>query len=367
MSATTDARSCRVGVAGVGIGARYAESFQSIPGVEVVALCASSERRAGPLARELPLASVYLSFEEMLARERLDVAVVATPNDLHYPMVLAALDSGAHVLCDKPLALSSGEARALLEAATRHDVRHVVPFWFRFVPAMARARELLSDGSFGELRFVDVRFLNCGWGNPDGEMRWQFERARAGSGAISNLGSHAIDALHWLAGDLARISATSSIAVTDRLWPDGRPGQPDADDTATFIGELTEGAPVSFLVSSVAYTTRSAFSIAVHASGGSVTVQLETDIPYTRLRVMRRGDVRPQDIALPDPQGRDLAFTAYDLIARELVEAIRSGRDAVPGFVDGLRAQVVIDAALTSAATREWVAVEYDPDTGSHH
>jgi predicted dehydrogenase len=197
-------------------------------------------------------------------------------------------------------------------------------------------------------------------------MRWQFERTRAGSGAISNLGSHAIDALHWLAGDLARISATSSIAVADRFWPDGRPERPDADDTATFVGELEGGAPVSFLVSSVAYIGRSAFSIALHASGGSVTVQLETDVPSMRLRVMRRGDAGPQDIELPDPHGRDLAFTAYDLIARELLEAIRSGRDAEPGFVDGLRAQVVIDAALTSAASREWVAVDYGPYTGCH-
>ena len=115
-----------------------------------------------------------------------------------------------------------------------------------------------------------------------------------------------------------------------------------------------------------AYTTRSAFSIAVHASGGSVTVQLETDVPFTRLRVMRRGDVRPHDLELPDPAGRDLAFTAYDLIARELVEAIRCGRAAVPGFLDGLRAQVVIDAALRSAATREWIAVEYGPHASSH-
>jgi predicted dehydrogenase len=351
----------RVGIAGAGIGVRYARSFQALPDVQVVALCAASRERSEPAARDLGIPAVYTSFDAMLAECALDVAVVATPNDLHHPQALAAIEAGAHVLCDKPLALDSAQARDLLDAATRRGVRHAIPFWLRFVPALVRARELLAGGSFGPPVFVDVRFLNCGWGDPEGPMRWQFERARAGSGALSNIGSHAIDALHWLAGDVRRICATTAIAVPVRYWPDGREAHPDADDTAAFVAELANGAPVSFLASHVAYTTRSEFSMAVHCRAGSVTAYVDTTAadPRGRLAVMRRGDDAPQDEPLPAPahEGRGLVDGPYDAIARELMDAIRERRAASPDFADGVRAQSTIDAALASVSSRGWAEI----------
>jgi predicted dehydrogenase len=351
----------RVGIAGAGIGIRYARSFQSIPGVEVVALCAASATRAGPAARELGIAHVYTSFEQMLAEAAPEVVAVATPNDLHAEQTLAAVESGAHVLCDKPLALDSAQARTMLAAAERRGVRHCIPFWLRFVPALVRANELLADGSFGSPTSLDVRFLNCGWGDPEGPMRWQFERSRAGSGALSNIGSHAIDALHWLGGDLTRVCATTSVAVPVRHWPDGREAHPDADDTAAFVGELENGAPASFLASHVAYAARSAFLLALHCSGGSLEVQVDTTSPDPRgrLTVMRRGDEAPHVEPLPPAQeGRGVVDGPYDAIAQELIDAIRQGRPASPGFVDGLRTQATIDAALVSVASGGWADIE---------
>jgi predicted dehydrogenase len=308
---------------------------------------------------------VYLDLDELLARERVDIAVVATPNDLHHPMVLAALESGAHVLCDKPLAMNATEARAMLVAATGRSARHVVPFWFRFLPAMALARELLASGELGEPRFVDVRFLNCGWGDPEGPMRWQFERRRAAAGAFANLGPHAVDAVHWLGGDLERVAAVTALSVPERRWPDGRVARPDVEDTGAFVGTLVGGAPVSFLASSVAYAGRSVFSIAVHASAGAVTVHVETDIRSARLVLMRRGDAQPHEVPMPAVDAADLADAAYDAIAAELVAAIREGRAAVPGFREGLRAQVVLDAAVASAAAGSWTTIDYGMTTGS--
>lgn len=351
----------RVGIAGAGIGVRYARSFQRLPEVEVVALCAPSGERSQPAARELGIPGVYTSFDAMLAECALDIAVVATPNDLHHAQTLAAIEAGAHIVCDKPLALDSAQARDMLDAATRRGVRHIIPFWLRFVPALARARELLAEGSLGAPVLVDVRFLNCGWGDPEGPMRWQFERARAGSGALSNIGSHAIDALHWLAGDVRRVCATTAIAVPVRHWPDGREAHPDADDTAAFVAELADGAPVSFLASHVAYTSRSAFAMSVHCRSGSVAVSLDTTSadPRGRVAVMRRGDDAPHDETLPAPAhgNGELVEGPYNSIARELIDAIGEGRAASPDFTDGLRAQTTIDAALASVASGGWAEI----------
>jgi len=290
-------RPLRVGVVGAGIGINYAESFARTDGAEVVALCASSTRNAGPAAARLGIGAVFTSFEEMLAGCELDIVAIATPNDLHHAMTLAALESGAHVLCDKPLAMDAGQALEMWQAADRRGARHIIPFWWRFLPAVSGAHALLADGSFGEPHFAYVRYLNCGWGDPHGPMRWQFERAHAGTGALGNIGSHAIHVLQWLAGDLVRVCAHTAINVPSRDWPDGSPASPDVEDTIAFVGELSAGAPVSFLASSVAYEVRSAFSVAVHCSEGSVAVAAEShwpDGPTGRLTVMRRGESEPR-------------------------------------------------------------------------
>ena len=356
----------RVGVVGAGIGVHYAESFQRIGDVEVVALCASSTRNAGPAADRLGIEAVFTDFDEMLAQLELDIVAIATPNDLHHPMTLAAVEAGAHVLCDKPLAMNSAQALEMLEAAERRGVRHIVPFWWRFLPVVTRAHELLADGSFGEPHFAYVRYLNCGWGDPHGPMRWQFDLTRSGTGALANIGSHAIHVLQWLAGDITRVCAHSAVNVAERTWPDGTVAHPDAEDTVAFVAELRNGAPVSFLASSVAYQARSAFSVAVHCSEGSVGVAAESHWPHSaigRLTVMRRGDEGPRQLAVPGPptsgglpagaQPQDVAYTA---IAAELVAAIRHARPAAPGFGEGLRVQEVIDAASASAAGAGWVA-----------
>jgi len=359
-------RPLRVGVVGAGIGVNYAESFMRTEGAEVVALCAASTRNAGPAAARLGIECVFTSYEEMLTAGELDIVAIATPNDLHHAMTLAALEAGAHVLCDKPLAMDAGQALEMCRAAESRGARHIIPFWWRFLPAVTSAHALLADGSFGEPHFAYVRYLNCGWGDPHGPMRWQFERARAGTGALGNIGSHAIHVLQWLAGDLARVCAHTAINVPERRWPDGSPARPDVEDTVAFVGELDNGAPVSFIASSVAYQVRSAFSVAVHCAGGSVAVSAEShwpDGPAGRLTVMRRGEEGPRQVPvapLPGTEGQADVLApqdvAYDAIAAELVAAIRERRAAAPGFDAGVRVQEVIDAAVESARGAGWVA-----------
>lgn len=367
----------RLAVVGAGIGARYAESFQRVPGVEVVALCASSTRNAAPAAARLGIAEVHTDVALMLERCQPDIVAVATPNDTHHEITLQALDAGAHVLCDKPLAMDAPQALAMWRAAEQRGARHVVPFWWRFLPAIAQAHELLADGSFGEPYFLNATYLNCGWGDPQGPMRWQFDTARAGSGALGNVGSHAIHVVQWLAGELTRVCAHTKVNVPLRRWPDGSPARPDGEDTVAFVAALDNGAPVSFIASSVAHEARSCFSVSFHLSEGSVTVEArsqEDGDVRARLLAMRRGESAPREVAPqssaagapgalggaggPGGAGALLAIDrAYTEIATELIAAIREGRPAAPGFREALRVQEVIDAAQESVASDGWVQV----------
>ena len=287
----------------------------------------------------------------MLAECALDIAVVATPNDLHHAQTLAAIEAGAHVVCDKPLALDSAQARDMLDAAD--TARRCVTSSRSGCASCPRSRARANCSQTARSAqpvFADVQFLNCGWGDPEGPMRWQFERARAGSGALSNIGSHAIDALHWLAGDVRRICATTAIAVPVRHWPDGREARPDADDTAAFVAQLANGAPVTFLASHVAYTTRSAFSLAVHCSAGSVTASLDTtmDDPRGRLSVMRRGDEAPREEVLAGPRAREAGSSTAPTTRSPRSSSTRSARGAT-------RARISQTASASRPrSTRRW-------------
>jgi predicted dehydrogenase len=241
------------------------------------------------------------------------------------------------------------------DAAVAAGRRQVVPFWLRFVPSVQRACALLAGGALGEPFFCDLRWHNLGFGDPFGPMRWQFSRARAGSGAIANLGPHVVDLAELLAGPLVEVSAGTALSVPDR--PGGRP---DVEDTVAAVGRLASGGLVSFLASSVAWAHRTQLQASVHCAGGGLELFLSTRWDGTleeRLSLMRRGDAAPQPVDLGVPAGARVQDHAYVALTAELAEAIRQDRPAIPSFDDGLRVQLVLDALVEAAGGRRWVEV----------
>lgn len=361
----------RVGVIGAGVGAGYVAGFQRQPGVEVTAICARTPARAGPLAEKYRIPRVYTDYEAMLAKEPLDIVVVATPNDLHHPMTLAALNADKHVLCDKPLALNVAQAREMVERAEQVGRRHFVPFIWRFLPAAAYMKEIIAAGFIGQPYHVNVRYFNCGWGDPAGPMRWQYDKAQAGSGALGNLGSHAIHLIHWWLGNFRRVCAMLTTAVKERAWPDGRGRVPvHVDDICAFLGELDDGTPVVFNASSVALVSRIDVEIGVFGSEGSLIFRDNWGAPDAgtgRILAFRKNDQVPSLVPIPGrlsgefldmPDYYTPSRTCFTRMAAEFVSAIREDRPAAPNFHDGLRVQEVIDAVLRSAAEEGWVQLE---------
>src|ERR1044072_1384216 len=116
----------------------------------------------------------------------------------------------------------------------------------------------MSDAGFiGRPYHVNVRYYNLGWGDTQGPMRWQYDKAQAGSGALGNLGSHCIHLIHWWLGGFRRVCAMLSTGVKERTPPSGGDRVPvDVDDSCAFLGELTDGTPVVFNASSVALVSR---------------------------------------------------------------------------------------------------------------
>ena len=361
----------RVGVVGGGIGEEYVSAFARNPDAEVVAVCTRTPESAERLARRYGIGGRYTDHAAMLEREALDVVVVAVPNYLHHPITLAAIEAGAHVVCEKPLALSVHEAVAMTLRAEELRRRHFVPFTWRFLPAARRMKELLSSGFVGRPYHVDVRYFVCGWGDPHGPMRWQYDAASAGSGSLGNVGSHAVHLVQWWLGDFRKVCTLLKTLVPERATPNGATEAVSVDDTCALIAELHDGTPVVFHTSSVAHGPRVDVEIRVHGSDGALVFEDDwssDDASLGRVRATREGDggwTRLQvssdrlaeELVAPSAPLR----ACFERMAAEVVAAVRDDRPAVPSFHDGVRVQRVLDAALRSAAAASWEAVEEQP------
>ncbi|MGI9628083.1 MAG: Gfo/Idh/MocA family protein [Longimicrobiales bacterium] len=353
----------KVGIIGASFAkAAYLPALRHVPGAEVVALASARMESAQRAASEFEVHNVYDDWEAMLAAHELDLVCIATPTILHEPQTLAAIASGAHVLCEKPTAMDASEAARMLAAAEAAGRIHMIDHELRFNPNRMRIAELISEGALGEIHHVDITNVSKTWGDPASraEGDW-WSLAEMGGGRLGANGSHQVDLLRWWLGEVAWVSGAAQVAVPDRVDSDtGRPWVATADDMAFFTLEMTSGAVAQVLMSGVAVHN---MGNATRIFGSEGTVTLSND--DERLLFARPGEDF-QDITVPDPNadlpGVNAGIWNVSVVAlmQELASAIREGRKPGRGatFADGLANQVVLDAVRISGRERRWVRPE---------
>lgn len=234
----------RLGFIGLGwIGAMRLEAVAGTGQAEIAALCDANSGRLESTVREYPAASCFDSCDDLVERAadlRLDGLVVATPNALHAPQTLAALDAGLAVFCQKPLALNARQAREMVNAARQADRLLGVDYSYRFTEGAQRLRERLESGELGRVFSLDTVFHNA-YG-PD--KPWCFDRKLSGGGALMDLGVHLIDLAFWLLND------PQVRDVQGTAFSGGEPLRDGAvDDYASARIELADGAVLTLAVS----------------------------------------------------------------------------------------------------------------------
>lgn len=199
----------RIGIIGAGkiVERAHLPLLCAMPDVAVVAVFDPQLSRAEALASQFNIPHTCVQIEQLLELE-LDIAVVACPNYLHAPMSIAPLEAGLHVLCEKPMATSSAEAAAMRAASIQANRELMIGFPNRFRPEVVALRQAVEQGRLG-----DIRSVRCGWlrrsGIP-GSGTWFTNRALAGGGALTDLGSHVLDLALWIArpGPVLDVSCT---------------------------------------------------------------------------------------------------------------------------------------------------------------
>ena len=174
-----------------------------------------------------------------------DLVDVATPNHLHAEQAIAALEAGKHVACEKPLAGTLEDARAMRDAARRAPGETFVWYVYRRVPAVALAHQLVRAGWVGRLYHVRAAYLQ-GWGGPETPLLWRFRRREAGSGALGDLGAHIVDMARFVTGEEI-VEVGGSVVETfikQRPLPDdpSRTGRSSVDDAVLFLARFAGGA-----------------------------------------------------------------------------------------------------------------------------
>ena len=334
----------------------------------LAAICGRDRSRVAAAADRLGWGAWETDWKRLVERDDVDLVDVCTPGSSHAEISIAALEAGKHVLCEKPLANTVAEARAMAAAADRAaaaGVRAMVGFNFRRVPAVALARELVAAGRLGAIRHVRGAYLGSHLLDPELPLIWRLQAEQAGSGALGDLGAHAIDLAQYLAGDrITGVSALTETFVRERPLADGSGarGPVTVDDAALFIARFAGGALGAFEATRFATGHTEGLRVELNGELGSVVWELgalnqlrlfdATEEPATqgfRTIQVTRADHPYAGAWWPDGHtiGYEHTFTHE---VRDLVHAIADGRDPVPSFADGLQVQEVLDAVQRSAA-----------------
>lgn len=365
-------------------GWRVAPRFFDLPlDPEMTVVVGRNQATVEASARKWGWAETATDWREVIARDDIDVIDIVTPGDTHAEIAIAALEAGKHVLCEKPLANTVAEAEAMADAAARaaeRGVRSMVGFTYRRVPATTFARDLVAAGRLGDIRQVRAEYLQDWLMDAEAPLTWRMKKESAGSGALGDIGAHAIDLTEYITGQqVTSVSGIIETLVKERpLLGEGvglsgtasaERGAVTVDDVALFTGRLDSGALASFEATRFRTGRKNALRIEISGSKGAIAFDLErlnelefydATLPETGLgfqRILVTEHDHPY-LAPWWPTGHMLGYEhGFSHQAYDFVTAIGEGSQPRPSFAEGLHVQRVLDAVeRSSAANSAWTS-----------
>jgi predicted dehydrogenase len=345
----------RIGVIGAGAIATYGHipGFQKITGVQVAAICDANLERAQAVAERFGIPAACANYRDIVANTDIDAISIGVPNVFHAPVAIAGLEAGKHVLCEKPLATTVADGRAMVAAAERAGRVLAVNLNNRLRADAMLLRASVADGRLGRIGYASARMLRHS-GIP-GFGSWFTQRELAGGGVLMDLGVHMLDLLLWLLG-FPTVAAVRG--ETQAIHgPRGRGlggwgidhisgGTFDVEDFAAIHLRLADGGLVTVEVSWALYG-RDEQRVQLYGSEGGADISSDLYGVATPLRLFRdEGGVRAEII----PQLPRLAGSEWDRSMARFVAAIRGEGEPTATGKEALIVLELLDAAYRSAA-----------------
>ena len=377
-----------IGVAVIGsgfIGTVHVEALRRI-GVRVTGLLGSSPDRATAAADDLGLPRAYESLADVLADDAVHVVHVTSPNELHHPQVKQILAARRHVICEKPLAMTSAESAELVRLAASSGLVNAVNFNLRFYPLNQHVAALVREGGIGDVRLVTGRYFQD-WLLYDTDWNWRLEKDRGGAlRAVGDIGSHWLDLVSFMTGRRVKaVMADLTTFIPVRRKPAGPvltfsseratdtvPVEIDTEDVATMLLRFDDGARGSVAISQLSPGRKN--SLAYEIDGATAAVAWDSEQPE-QLWIGHRD--QPNELLLRNPalmnaagaaaarlpgghvEGfADTFAAAFRAVYDDIVAGAPSPQPVYATFADGHEEMRIGDAVLESARTGAWVEVD---------
>jgi predicted dehydrogenase len=342
----------------------------------LVGICGRDAAAVAEAARRFGYEHAYTDWREMLDNPDIQLFDDGGPNDVHAEPCIAAAGAGKHVLCEKPLARTGEEAKAMLDAVQQAGVKHMTAFNYRFVPAIRQAHDLIHSGALGQIYHYRAVYLQE-WLMPHygGRKTWRLDRKATGSGALGDLGAHIIDLGRFLVGEMKSVSAMTQTFIRQRPLPDGSGvGEVDVDDAFVAAVEFENGALGTLEATRFAAGRKNHQVLEINGEKGSLRFNLER---LNELDVFWVGEAPRETQGFHNvlvtegyhpwyshwwPPGHIIGWehTFVHELAH-LLDCIVNDKDVAPvgaTFEDGYRAAVICDAILESARSKRQVDIQ---------
>lgn len=352
----------RIAVIGTGgIAHSHLANFASKSDIEIVGLSDTSPERLAKVAEAYPQAKSESDWRDMLDQTRPDLVAICTPNKFHAEQALAALAIGAHVACEKPMAMTVAEAQLMEDARAKAGKHGLINFSYRNCPSFRFARDLIARGELGRLQRVNVVYLQGWLASPNCLYSWRNDASLAGFGTLGDLGVHMIDSARFITGlAVERLVGVAQTLIPQKKDINGNMQQITTDTNSSFLCQFTGGILGTFETSQTAPGYGNYFRIEISGEHGTLAVLSEQDkviwmhdarvtTPYTPWSVSPLIPVSvPWDFIKVQPSGTP----------GSIVDAIRGLTLDYPTFADGLAAQKLLESIFLSTKTGSWVEIK---------
>jgi predicted dehydrogenase len=338
------------------------------------AVCARNPERAKTFADNWGYQSIESDWRALVQRTDIDLIDIASPNDTHAEIAIAAAQAGKMVLCEKPLGRTAAEAKAMVQAVQAANVPNMVWYNYRRVPAVVLLKQLLTAGRFGRIFHYRSKFLQDWTIASDlpqgGEGLWRLDLAIAGSGVTGDLLAHNIDMALWLNGPIVEVTAMTETFVKERRHSlTGKVESVGIDDASLFMCRFANGSLATFEATRYARGHKALFTLEINGEQASAAWDLHDlhRLEYfdhrdeSRLRGWKNIHITDGDHPymkhwwVPGLQiGYEHTFIHQ---VADFLQGLNSNQPVAPTFADGLATEYVTDAVLKSAKTRQWEKV----------
>ncbi len=344
----SDSDTIRIGIVGLGgiCRSRHVSGFRAVPGVEIVAVANRTLKSSQSVAQEFHIPHAAASWQDVVAREDVDLVLCGTWPYLHKAVTLAALEAGKHVFCQARMAMDASEAQVMYDRARQSNrVTGLcpVPFGLKYDRALAR---LLREGALGDLRLVRVQSFNNAYASTDAPMNWRKDHRLSGLN-MHTLGMY-IEVVHRWFGWTREVSAHTNVFAPRRMDAAGERVAVHIPDQVLTNSVVEGNVPVQYAIGTAVHKGEDC--IEIYGSRGTIRYEVLQDVMYVALE---EADFAPVEVRTDE---------FYDVkdwaVERDFIAAIREGLEYHPDFFDGLKYMQVVEAIYRSASEDRTIAIE---------